>query len=172
METPAQSVDPMKLRLWLILVIVVSAIVSYLSPHETIVTHLIYIGSSVCFGSFPFDRSRLRAPWANRVALTIAGILMIMGGYGLILDLEVWNPSRQVQSHLGYLIQGMGGFLLGCVFALFASGELMGKKIEKDDMGKTLDDGPKHAGPCCVSCRSPIEAGAILCPKCGWTQPS
>jgi hypothetical protein len=26
-------------------------------------------------------------------------------------------------------------------------------------------------GPRCVRCQTPIEPGARICPKCGWTQP-
>ena len=101
---------------------------------EAILIHLIYVGASVGCIIIPLKRSRSRACWARCIFFTVAGIFMLMAVCGLALDFQFWNPSKFVRLRLESYLQGIRGFLLGCMFVLFVSRELMGKKIVKGEV--------------------------------------
>jgi hypothetical protein len=96
--------------------------------------HIIYFGSAVAFVVVPFQRSRSRAAWARRIFFTIAGLFMVLAVSGISLDFELWNPSRRLRFDLPRYFEGLRGFLLGCFFVLLVSGELLGKKILRDEV--------------------------------------
>jgi hypothetical protein len=83
------------------------------------------------FFALPFERSRLRAPWARCVCFTISGLFLILAACGLALDVHLWNPPEPLRSNLEHYLEGLRGFLLGCVFVSLISGELIGRKILK-----------------------------------------
>ena len=58
---------------------------------------------------------------------------MLMAVCGLAVDFQLWNPPNIVRSRLESYLHGVRGFLLGCMFVLLVSGELMGKKILKNE---------------------------------------
>ena len=95
--------------------------------------HFIYFGTAVSFVIMSFKRSRVRAVWARSIFFTISGLFMIMAVCGLAVDLHYWNLSKHDLSQLEYHLQAIRGFVLGCAFVLLVSGELVGKKVLKDE---------------------------------------
>jgi hypothetical protein len=97
--------------------------------------HFLYLGASVAFFALPLRRSRLRAPWARWVCFTISGLFLILAAGGLALAMHLWNPLEPLRSNLEHYLEGLRGFLLGCVFVLLISGELIGRKNLKGEVG-------------------------------------
>jgi hypothetical protein len=85
-----------------------------------IVLHVIYLVGAVCFIVFPFDRSRVRAPWARWIFWAVAALALALAVNGFGWDLQLWSY---------HLLSGIRGFALGLIFALIVSGQLSGKKI-------------------------------------------
>lgn len=95
--------------------------------------HFIYLGASVSFAVAPFMGSRFRANWARRIFATISVLFLILAGFGLALDFRLFNSAISDRSQLELGLQVIRGFLLGCVFVLFVSGELAGRKVLKNE---------------------------------------
>jgi hypothetical protein len=98
------------------------------------VIHILYFGSAVAIAIVPFQHSRSRAAWARWIFFAIAGLFLVLAVCGVALDFQLWNPSTPVRSETEHYLEGVRGFLLGCVFVLLVSGQLFGKKIVKDEV--------------------------------------
>jgi hypothetical protein len=88
------------------------------------VLHFIYLVGAICFIVFPFDRSRVRAPWARWVFWTVAAIILVLAVDGFAENLQLLRPVLQ---------SSLRGFVLGLLFALIVSGQLSGRKISAND---------------------------------------
>jgi hypothetical protein len=97
------------------------------------IEHIIYLGAAIGFVAMPFRRLRCCSTWSRWVFFTVAGLFIFMGVFGLALDLGYWDLSRHDRSVFGSYMQVIRGFIIGCSFALFVSGDLVGKKILKDE---------------------------------------
>jgi|ERR1051325_1056075 hypothetical protein len=65
---------------------------------------------------------------------------------------------------LGLVAAGVGS-LLGYVARRFRRPSFLFRPRAPEERSEP------YQGPQCVACREPIEFGATLCPKCGYTQP-
>jgi len=94
-----------------------------------VVVNLIIVVGSICFGFFPLDRKRIRARWAKGIFVLIGLIGCAMGAVRVALEMH-W---LQLSDHNDYVIHTMlsevGGLLLGFIFSLILSGQLLGTKL-------------------------------------------
>jgi hypothetical protein len=88
------------------------------------ILHFVYLAGAILFIVAPFDRSRVRAPWARWVIWTVAALVLVLAVDGFASDLEIL-PYR--------LLSGVRGFVLGLLFALIVSGQLSGRKISPNE---------------------------------------
>jgi hypothetical protein len=96
--------------------------------------HFIDLGMAIVFGVMPFFGSRTRASWSRWLYFTIAGLLLLRGGSGLAIDSHFWELSKHGQTVYDHWLHLADGFILGCIFALFVSGNVDGKKVLKDEV--------------------------------------
>ena len=82
----------------------------------------------VVFGLFPFDKTRLRAPWARSLFLLVATIGVSWELFHLAMHLRVFAPGIDSSRPILVVSSGIGGLLLGFVVALIISGQLLGKR--------------------------------------------
>jgi len=86
-------------------------------------------------------------------ATTAMYIGMFGGGFiGMFVPLGEVNP-----------------FTKAILFAIV--GGIIGQFVLSGKKRRAVETAGRPHGPCCVSCEESIEAGARICPKCGWTQP-
>jgi hypothetical protein len=52
---------------------------------------------------------------------------------GLAIDLHYWDLSRRELSTFDSYVQVIRGFVIGCTFVLLVSGNLLRKRIVKDE---------------------------------------
>jgi hypothetical protein len=97
------------------------------------VEHIIYLGAAIGGVAMPFSRSRSRATWSRWVIFTLAGLFFCMAVCGFAVDLHYWDFSEQWRRVFRSYMQVIRGFIMGCSFVLFVSGDLVGKKILKDE---------------------------------------
>jgi hypothetical protein len=86
---------------------------------------VIFVLGAVCMAVFPFDRKRVRAPWARWVFFTIAGLLLFLGAWGLGAMFRLWATP----DYFGVFRANIRGFILGLFFSLIVSGQLLGRKV-------------------------------------------
>ena len=101
--------------------------------HMDEIIHFIYLGAAVSFVVLPFKRSRQRAAWARWIFLTVAAVFLILAACGLSVDFQFWQPTALGRRNLEHYLDGARGFLLGCVYVLFVTGQLFGKKILRNE---------------------------------------
>lgn len=89
-----------------------------------IALHVIYLVGAICFIVFPFDRNRIRAPWARWVFWAIAVLTLILAVNGLANDLRVLPY---------HTLSGIRGSILGLLFTLIVSGQLCGQKVTQNE---------------------------------------
>ena len=89
--------------------------------------NVIFLIGAICVALFPFDRSRIRAPWARWAFFTIAALTLFMGISGVGADLRLWPSPNYSGGHLS----AIRGFILGLFFALIVSGQLRGRKASQ-----------------------------------------
>jgi hypothetical protein len=95
--------------------------------------HFIYLGAAASFAVTPFKRSRERATWARWIFFTVAAVFIFLAACGLSLDFQFWQPTEHGRRLLEHYLEGVRGFLLGCVFVLLVTGQLFGKRVLKDE---------------------------------------
>lgn len=98
------------------------------------IIHFIYFGAGVSFAVLPFKRSRERTNWARWIFCTVAAGFLIVAACRLSVDFQVWQPTEHGRRNLEYYLQGIRGFVLGCVFVLLVSGQLFGAKSLKNEL--------------------------------------
>ena len=79
---------------------------------------------------FPFDRARDRANWAKTLFVLTGVIGCAMGATRLALDVRWLQIGDRPTRELHILLGQVGGLLLGFIFALIISGQLIGRKKE------------------------------------------
>ena len=97
------------------------------------IEHIIYLGAAVGSIATPFTRRYYCIGWARWVFFTVAGLFLFMAICGLALDFHYWDFSRHELSVFGSYMQAIRGFIIGCYFVLFVSGNLYRNKILKDE---------------------------------------
>ena len=80
-----------------------------------LVLHVIYLVGAVCFIVFPFDRSRIRAPWARWIFWTVAVLVLVLAVNGFGWDLQLWSY---------HILSDIRGLCFGVNIALIVSGQL------------------------------------------------
>ena len=96
------------------------------------ILHIIYLGAAIGFVCMPFMPCHHCAGWARRVFFTIAGLFMLMAVLGLARDFGYWVLSQHQKLVLEHSMQAIRGFIIGCVFVLLVSGNLLGTRLEED----------------------------------------
>jgi len=84
----------------------------------------------VVFGLIPFDKGRLRAPWARLVFLLVAAIGLLWALFHLAMHLRAFAPAIDSSRPRLVVSSAVGGLLLGLVVSLILSGQLLGKSRE------------------------------------------
>ena len=94
---------------------------------HTICNYLIIAGS-IAFGLIPLDKKRIHAPWAKRVFIIAAIIGVIDGSVELAWDMDWFSLSSGGSRLLEAVLHMVGGLVLGFIFSLILSGQLLGTK--------------------------------------------
>jgi hypothetical protein len=77
----------------------------------------------------PFDKKRVRAPWAKSAFVICAVVGIIREAVGLALHLGFLGPDDRVSGVMEMFRHLASGVCLGILFSLILSGQLNGKKI-------------------------------------------
>ena len=93
---------------------------------------IIYLVAAIGFAAAPFRQSSSSDTWVRCTFFTVAGFFIILGVCGLLVNLNYWDLSRHELSIFRSASQAVRGFIIGCCFALFVSGNLFGKRILKE----------------------------------------
>jgi len=93
-----------------------------------IVIDCIFIGGFLFYAFVPFDKKRIRARWAKAVFLVSAVIGIAKGVVGLAWDMGWFALGTEASRRLDAWLYMAGGLLLGFIFSLIFSGQLVGMK--------------------------------------------
>ena len=74
------------------------------------------------------DRTRNRAPWAKKVVAICAVVGITKGLVGLAWDLGWFTLGSEAARRLDSYVYLVGGLLLGFIFSLILSGQLLGSR--------------------------------------------
>jgi hypothetical protein len=102
------------------------------------ILHIIYLGAAIGFVRMPFLPCHHCARWSRCVFFTIAALFMFMAVLGLARDLGYLDLSQHQKLVLEHYMRGIQGFILGCVFVLLVSGNLLGTRLEEDVKDETV----------------------------------
>jgi hypothetical protein len=94
---------------------------------------IIYLLAATGFAAAPFRRSSSCDTWAHWTFYTVAVAFIILGVCGLLVNLGRWDLSPHELSMFRSASQAVRGFIIGCSFVLFVSGNLFGKKNLKEE---------------------------------------
>jgi hypothetical protein len=95
--------------------------------HHIIVSSLIVLGSA-CFICFALDTNRIRAAWAKWVLLAVAVLGLGDGITGVLLNTGFLHLESDALWRCRAVLQAARGAIVGLVFALAVSGQLLGKR--------------------------------------------
>jgi hypothetical protein len=94
---------------------------------------LAIIAGFTCYIFFPFCGKRLRATWATRV-FVLSGLIGVAKGIArLMLDEHWFQVSNDMRPQLYLWLRLVDGILLGFIFSLILSGQLLGTKRAMQD---------------------------------------
>jgi hypothetical protein len=98
-----------------------------------IVIDCIYIIGFSILAFAPFDKKRIRAPWAKLVFAISSIIGITKGVVGLMWEMSWFTLGKEASYRLDSLFHMVGGLLLGFLFSLIFSGQLSGvKRVEQE----------------------------------------
>jgi hypothetical protein len=100
-----------------------------------VVLDCIFIVGFATYAFIPFDKKRLRARWAKVVFIVSAVIGIARGMVGLAWDLNWFVLGSEASRWLDSYLYMVGGLLLGFIFSLIFSGQLVGAKRVGDSKG-------------------------------------
>lgn len=91
--------------------------------------------------STPFiTSSRVHQRWAKAVFIAVGVIGVIMGSTELLLDFHWFEPTNEMAWRVHYGLAWSRGMLLGMIFSLIASGQLLGvrrRDLERNNASAT-----------------------------------
>ena len=80
------------------------------------------------YGLVPFTNKRIRAPWAKKVFIVSSVVGVARGAVGLAWDLGWLRLGAEEGVPLDNFLSMIGGLLLGFIFSLIFSGQLVGRR--------------------------------------------
>ncbi|HVU27939.1 MAG TPA: hypothetical protein VHG71_09415 [Verrucomicrobiae bacterium] len=82
----------------------------------------------------PLDQKRIRARWANSIFVICAIIGIAKGAVGLAWNMGLFMLGNENTRRLDGYLSMAGGLLLGFLFSLILSGQLMGTKRTNNEL--------------------------------------
>ena len=96
-------------------------------------THIFELGIAVVFVALAFFPRRPIAAWSRWLYFAIALFFAFQAVFGFVLDAHVVELSKDGHGIYARCMQLARGFILGCFFALFVSGNIVGQKISNNE---------------------------------------
>ena len=92
----------------------------------------IFIAGFALYCLAPFEKKRIRARWAKLVFIVCSVLGIAKGVVGLAWDLNWFSLGSDASRLLDSSRSMVSGLLLGFIFSLIFSGQLLGKKRVSD----------------------------------------
>ena len=101
---------------------------------RVIVDGVLIIGFT-CFAFFPLDKKRIRARWSKFIFVASGVLGIARAAVGLMFDIGWVVVTNNVSYEVHAALHAVDGLLLGFIFSLILSGQLLGSRRLDDVEG-------------------------------------
>jgi hypothetical protein len=120
---------------WLAFIIIIVAFLVIVFLRAGLAGDCIGIAGFIWYGLLPvIDRKRVRAPWASFSILFSGFLGAAMAIFNLLRHVGVFVVSGEMSHIIAYYSSFVRGLILGTIFLLFISGQMLGTNREEQEV--------------------------------------